>query len=272
MSADNLLRSQQPSRTFRLKIKIADEDVQFDLSLPEGPATWEHLLPFMRTLLGVSKDISQEYFSGKGQLVSCRAGCTFCCHQRVPITEFEAHRLRRLVDSLPEPRRSEVIARFQTTEERIKSAGANLEIDTATLSMDEIAKRAANYLRLMIPCPFLENDTCSIYDERPLKCREYLVVSPAQNCADPESNQVQGLPLPLKVFMTAVSLENKAGETQSRWILLTDLLKWTDENRPTEPTRTGAELLQEFMSRLIQTRGWSENRLDVSSLESKNES
>ena len=34
------------------------------------------------------------------------------------------------------------------------------------------------YFQLGIPCPFLEEESCSIYHDRPITCREYLVTSP----------------------------------------------------------------------------------------------
>lgn len=235
-----------------LEIRIADELVRFDVPLPEGPASWEHLLPFMRSLIAVSSEISQEHFAGQGKSVSCRAGCGICCRQRVPIATFEAHRLRRVVDSLPEPRRSEILARFKNASERIQEAHDLVRLDEEGLSREEMTRRAANYFRLMIPCPFLENESCSIYDERPLKCREYLVLSPAEHCADPDGGSVVGLPLPLSVSMTTLRLDESSESDQPSWIPLTDLITWTDEHYPPEPSRTGPELLNEFMSKLLQ--------------------
>lgn len=235
-----------------LEIRIADELVRFDVPLPEGPAGWEHLLPFMRSLIAVSSEVSQEHFASQGKSVSCRAGCGICCRQRVPIATFEAHRLRRVVDALPEPRRSEILARFNDACERIQESHDLVRLDEEGLSREEMTRRAANYFRLMIPCPFLENESCSIYDERPLKCREYLVVSPAEYCAEPDAQSVECLPLPMSVFMTALRLDESSDSEQPSWISLTELMSWTDKNDPPEPSRTGPELLNEFMSKLLQ--------------------
>ncbi len=186
-----------------LEINIAGEAVGFKVRLPRGLATWNDLLPFMRTLIAVGSDISQEYFASKGSHVSCRAGCGICCRQRVPIAEFEAHRLRALIESMPEPRRSEVIAKFHAAEQRIAELGDSIAIGSdLPLTLEEMSARARRYFGLMIACPFLENESCSIYEERPLKCREYLVTSPAELCAEPENRSIAPLPLPLNVYMT----------------------------------------------------------------------
>jgi Fe-S-cluster containining protein len=238
--------------TISLELTIAGEKVHFDVSVPRGPATWEHLLPFMRALVKVGSDISQELFAARGKTISCRAGCGICCRQQVPIAPFEAHRLRRLVESMPEPRRSTLLARFRDAEERVKAAGlSELSSSGTATSIEEMVRRSGQYFRLMIPCPFLENESCSIYEERPLKCREYLVTSPAENCADPEQNNIEGLLLPLAVYMSTLFLEGDASRPGPNWTPLYRLLSWTDEQDQPEPSRTGPELLQEFMSRLM---------------------
>ncbi|MEZ6032896.1 MAG: YkgJ family cysteine cluster protein [Planctomycetaceae bacterium] len=241
-----------------LEINVAGEKVQFTVPVPSGPVTWDDILPFMRALVKVGSDISQEYFAERGKPVSCKAGCGICCRQRVPLAEFEAHRLRRLVDAMPEPRRSEIIARFQAVEERVREARDTIRLDAVDgdtpLSLKEMAQRAGAYFRLMIPCPFLENESCSIYDERPLKCREYLVTSPAENCAEPSRLPVVGLPLPLEVSMATLFLDQDPQDSGIRWVPLDEMMSWTDSHTPAPPSRSGSELLHEFMSRLMRPR------------------
>ena len=236
-----------------LEINIAGEKVQLTVPVPSGLATWEDILPFMRALVKVSSDISQEYFRSRGKPISCKAGCGICCRQRVPIAEFEAHRLRRLVDSMPEPRRSEIIARFHAVEDQVQMAGDAVVFDeSAAMSIEEMTRQAGNYFKLMIPCPFLEDESCSIYEERPLKCREYLVTSPALNCADPEILPVVNLPLPLLVYLTTLFLDEESRRPGIHWVPLDQLMSWTDSHVPEPSSRTGSELLFEFMSKLVQ--------------------
>ena len=238
-----------------LEINLAGEKVQFTVPVPSGPATWDDILPFMRALVKVSSDISQEYFTERGRPISCKAGCAMCCRHRVPLAEFEAHRLRRLVDAMPEPRRSKIIARFLSVEERVRDSGDTVVLDyNVPMSPDEMAQRAEVFFNLMIPCPFLENESCSIYDERPLKCREHLVTSPAENCADPSRLPVVGLPLPLEVYMATLFLDQDTRGPGVRWVPLDELMSWTDSHTPEPPSRSGSELLREFMSRLMRPR------------------
>ena len=52
------------------------------------------------------------------------------------------------------------------------------------------------YYALRLPCIFLEDGACSIYEHRPAACREYLVTSPAELCQDMEKNPLQNCPFP----------------------------------------------------------------------------
>src|SRR5262249_61696224 len=65
-------------------------------------------------------------------------------------------------------------------------------------SDDESAPDLYEYFRLGIDCPFLEDETCMIYADRPLVCRGYVVVSPPELCTDPRAGQVQVVRLPFE--------------------------------------------------------------------------
>ncbi len=77
------------------------------------------------------------------------------------------------------------------------------------------------YFALGVPCPFLEDESCSIHPERPLVCREYLVTSPAELCAGPEQEGVTPVPVP-KVSMAARGLQDEKDD----WFPLAMLMAW----------------------------------------------
>ena len=62
-----------------------------------------------------------------------------------------------------------------------------------------------------VPCPFLEDESCSIHPERPLVCREYLVTSPAALCAGPTQEGVTPVAVP-KVSMAARGLQDEGDD------------------------------------------------------------
>jgi Fe-S-cluster containining protein len=127
----------------------------------------------------------------EGDSVSCRAGCAACCRQLVPISVVEAHDLARAVAALPSDRREAIRARFAetvTTMERLGFLDPNAHPGrTRILSPTTDLRQGwsdvvARYFAAQIPCPVLEDERCSLYEDRPIVCREVLVVSRPEEC------------------------------------------------------------------------------------------
>jgi Fe-S-cluster containining protein len=72
-------------------------------------------------------------------------------------------------------------------------------VQSTTHSTEESRKAAQQYFDLHIDCPFLEDELCSIYPQRPSRCREYLVTSPSQHCANPFEHKISRLPVSVRL-------------------------------------------------------------------------
>src|ERR1039458_10251722 len=107
----------------RVGMKVWDDEVEMELTLPEAPTRLESLLPVFQRVADSLVGLAAERAGAEGRVVSCRKGCGACCRQIVPISEVEARRIGRLVEELPEPRRTEVRARFQRARELLAEAG-----------------------------------------------------------------------------------------------------------------------------------------------------
>src|SRR5262249_20241959 len=137
----------------------------------------------------------------KGKTISCKAGCGACCRQLVPISETEARRIADLVEELPEPRRAVVRQRFADARRRLEESGMlDKLLHHENWSDDAFRAIGIGYFNLGIPCPFLDDESCSIHPDRPITCREYLVTSPAENCAHPTATNIDWVPLAGKVW------------------------------------------------------------------------
>jgi Fe-S-cluster containining protein len=63
------------------------------------------------------------------------------------------------------------------------------------------------YFSKGIPCPFLEDESCSIHENRPLICRQYLVTSPASHCRKPSAETISRVPLAADVLRALIRIE-----------------------------------------------------------------
>jgi Fe-S-cluster containining protein len=236
--------------TIELQFSVGGERVQAKIPVPAGPTRPRIMLPVFQALGDLVVGQAIKTAEKSGQSISCKAGCGACCRQLVPITPTEAYHLRDLIESLPEPRRSEVRTRFAEARRRLDEAGLLDRLLHPETVGEELRALGMQYFRLGIACPFLEAESCSIHPDRPIACREYLVTSPAAECAAPTPEKVACVPMPAKVSSALADLGVKEEARFARWVPLVVAPEWTESHAEEEARRTGPEILRELFERL----------------------
>jgi len=125
--------------------------------------------------------MDRELEAAANQAISCREGCSGCCHYEVEITSDEAELLKTVVQE-----------------------GNRIDYE----QLEEQASRerkAAEWSHFWNPrnrCVFLgETGACQVYADRPAICRKHLVVSPASACTTPGAAVA-----PVQVLMAEILL------------------------------------------------------------------
>lgn len=233
------------------ELTIAGRKVRLEMPVPAGPTRLAALLPLFRYLTDSFVHLSVDHAQAEGLTVSCKKGCGACCRQLVPIAEIEARRLRDLVDEMPEPRKSTILARFENARQRLEESGLLKKLREPGQFQDEdVIPFGMDYFHQRIACPFLEKESCSIYAERPLACREYLVVTPAEHCAEPTVESVSCVKLALHTARTVRGLNADRSVHAAPWVPLILALEWADAHPDGSPPQAGAEWVREVFSRL----------------------
>jgi Fe-S-cluster containining protein len=165
-----------------------------------------------------------------GRIASCKKGCGACCRQLVPLSPPEAWLLHDLVTSFPADRRSIVLERFSRNRERLKQEGFDRRSLHSMSTLEQLLDVGLDYFRLGLACPFLEEESCTIYRYRPASCREYLVASPASYCADPGLNPVQPLPFALNLTQALARLAAAIFDWEPMVIPMALALEWAEEH------------------------------------------
>jgi len=172
----------------------------------------------------------------------------------VPLSIFEAEALSAWISSLPESRQRDLAQRFHLGLQKLAAAGLiDRMVNEDWLAITESARQLAlDYLYQGVPCPFLEDESCSIHAMRPLICREYLVSSPPEHCADPANLQVSPVILPLNFSRVLNSIGEELEQDSRGWIPLLFLLAWMESGAsPGEAVAgTGPQVLYEFVRRM----------------------
>jgi Fe-S-cluster containining protein len=177
--------SGNPATTFVLEF-LGGNPLRLTLELPEIART---PMDILRPIFHVADAIhrrSAETLAAGGRPVTCGAGCSACCRQLVPVSRWEALHLAAVVRAMPRARQKRVAGRFADVIRRLA------ETDLLFRIAEGFARRAHDgkglerlqreYWAQQIPCPFLEDDACLVYEDRPLACRQYMVTSPPALC------------------------------------------------------------------------------------------
>lgn len=220
-----------------------------NLPLPPGDIRLSELAWMAMPLLERLVDLSVKDDAKQGRKVSCSKGCGACCRQAVPISPPEAWMLADLVASMPPARRQVILERFQQATQKLAAAGfGNRSLDGGAATEDFMAL-GLDYFRLGIPCPFLEDESCSIHPWRPSACREYLVSSPAENCARVGEVQVQGVQMYNSLTEPLAQVAALFLDNEPERLPMTLALEWALEHKEEGRRRFDAV---EMMTTLLQ--------------------
>lgn len=237
--------------TAKIQLTIAGQPVKLEVTVPTEPTQITNLLPIFQGMANLVVGIGEQKSADQGEHISCCKGCGACCRQLVPISEMEARSLATLVQAMPEPRRTEVKQRFEDARKQVLEAGLEAHLQTGTgTPKEQLRALGLAYFDLGIPCPFLEEESCSIHPDRPLGCREYLVTSPASACAKPTADTIRMVPIPASVAQAARTLERQVYGDQVQWMPLTTALAWVEQHPEVPTPQPGTTLLQVFFQNL----------------------
>ncbi|MGH7255109.1 MAG: YkgJ family cysteine cluster protein [Nitrospirales bacterium] len=180
----------------------------------------------------------------------------------VPVSPPEAFALQDMVARLPESRRQAVTGRLAEASRALGKAGLLDQLRAVAeterqLSDEDMEPINRAYYALRMPCPFLEQEVCSIYEDRPAACRELLVTSPAALCDDLVNNPVQTLPVPVRMGTALAMLWSDLAGGPGRFIPLPLALEWA-ERHGQEHTRTwaGPDLFSKALDKVWRYLSW----------------
>jgi Fe-S-cluster containining protein len=237
-------------------LNVGGGQLHASVPVPSATTYMTHMVPALRVLSSNIVDAVVRQVNAEGYQISCKAGCGACCRQLVPVTLFEADAMAEWIRSLPPEQKAALEARFASTLRQLADSGilARLDPDTFPLSgTPERDQLSLDYLAQGIPCPFLEDESCSIHPIRPLICREYLVTSPPEFCANPTPETVQGVPMPVKISQALSTYCRRITGLETGWIPLVFLTSWMKQglSLAQAPQAPGPELLETVIRQLI---------------------
>ncbi|HKT33832.1 MAG TPA: YkgJ family cysteine cluster protein [Nitrospira sp.] len=206
------------------------------LDVPTGFVPITAIVPLTRRLGEDMLKLEERQIRTSGRSISCRMGCAACCRMLVPLSPPEALSLLEYVEQLPTERRTAIERKFEATKAELAAHGLLDRLQTVAdaeepIPDDELEPINRAYYALRHPCPFLEQEMCSIYEARPAACRELLVTSPAALCDNLVENPVEPLPVSVRVGTVLGLLWATVTESAPRLIPLPLALDWARQHR-----------------------------------------
>ncbi|MER3430655.1 MAG: YkgJ family cysteine cluster protein [Blastocatellia bacterium] len=241
--------------TGKVGVRIEGIPLEFEITVPAAPVKPHRMLPIFHQMANSFVEVGVDVVKSEGKTVSCKARCGACCRQAVPISEAEIYQIAELVNNLPEPQQTRVRRRFNEAAAHFHRIGwyerfLEHQRRAPEKEPDEAIREGIaivlEYFHQQIPCPFLEDESCSIHPNRPVACREYLVTTPAVNCADPTPNSIRIVDLLIKPSRALRRLGSRGKLSAEGFPILTRALELA-ENYPEDfEEKSGPEWMKEF--------------------------
>ena len=208
-----------------------DETVRLRAAVPEFRATLADVVPLAREICDRLTSSVVRQVEARGRAISCAKGCGVCCtNYLVPMTVPEALRLWEDIRRLPAADFRRLAGAFDDAARRLAESG--LEEAYGRLDRADPASMAAQrelagkwWSENRFPCPMLRDGACSLYVSRPMPCREFLVVSPPEQCRTNTETRVRR-PVAMHAVLAAWAAEMEAAEPTL--VLMCNLLPWCE--------------------------------------------
>ena len=214
-------------------VELAGKPLNFTISYGNRHAKLSDLVPAARQLCTEIVNAATQNESDNGRQISCGKGCASCCSYLVSLSSAEAFRIEDEIFAMP----------FQQRQLFMRSMinGAKYILDHTMpekLPGDEPSQTSGNgiddisawYGSLNLTCPFLANKSCSIYDIRPLVCREHLVTTNASACKYTAPAIPRVVELPFSVASVLMQTSDKLDNTMQEAVILPLATLWAEEN------------------------------------------
>jgi len=255
-----------PTEVANIHCEVRGQTHLVPISFELGEQPLSAILPFAQQLTEQLTKIAIEQEEQAGKKVSCRAGCGACCRQVIVISFVEAEGIAAAIAKMPLERQEAIRQRFAQAIAQLEAAGlldqterpgdrslVGVKANSSVSAAGEVARR---YFEQQIACPFLENESCGIYADRPLVCREYHVTSPAEHCQRIYQIGVDRVEVPVNMGGQLTRTVHQLAGEPLQMLTLVLLLEWLAV-RPPPPPRTfdGLQLVQALVTDMNRTTG-----------------
>ena len=254
--ASLLTKSRLMTERYDISLNTPAGQLTSAVEVPTGFVPVSAIVPMMRRLGEEAQALEERRSAEAGRAISCQKGCAACCRMLVPVSPPEAFALRDYVQALPEAERTRIAQRLAVARTALLARGlwkTLLDMSESANPPDDAALEPVNraYYALQLPCAFLDQEVCTIYEQRPAACRELLVTSPAEWCRNPADHPVAALPVPVRIGPALSLLWGELTEQPPKLIPLATALDWAERHHEdNQPRWQGTHILDRALDKV----------------------
>jgi Fe-S-cluster containining protein len=245
-----------------LELDILDERLRFCIGVVDERVRLADIVPLARTISARIADIVIARNRRDGIDIVCRKGCAHCCSHLAPLAVPEVFRLEEYIYSRPRDMRDAMLrlcllaARDILAEEPPEF----FALPTAPDSIDGLAflsDLSRWYVSLGVCCPFLSENVCTIYENRPLACRDYFVHGGSKACVNAGvAAEAIKMPVPMVEVLGQLAGELEDDDIEAVILPLTPV--WCEQNVERGQRTWSAKSMAERFVEIVKARA-SEN-------------
>jgi len=231
-------------------LSVADKKVPFRISITAKRAKLADIVPPARTIADKLILAFLETLAQNGQSISCRKGCSACCRYLIPLSVPEIFRFREELLAMPKDKGSRILKSCAVAAKRIlDESSESLDADIITKNnLDQTDHLSKWYAGLKLPCPFLSEGLCELYEQRPLACRQHIVTGSSFFCHPDNRGKPDVIAMPVNVLEAVGQLTAELENSEIEALMLPLAFSWAQDNlRRAERTWPAVTMVKRFV-------------------------
>jgi Fe-S-cluster containining protein len=214
-----------------LDLDILGEPLHFRIAAWEKPAKLSDIVPLARVISSEISEILQKTIIGNGRIIPCQKGCTVCCYYMVLLSAPEAFRLLEETTCLSLKQCGDVIEGCSRMAKKVqKYLSKSIALYDTSITLVQQREFSDWYYKQKRPCFFLHNNLCSIYEQRPIACQEYLIADTAFPCSFKGVNEGGKVDVPISIRQALKTLTCTLTFATQESIVLPCVFDWYRQN------------------------------------------
>jgi Fe-S-cluster containining protein len=254
---ESTIGSNHQAKTVDLELDIFDEKIRFRINVMQARANLADIVPLARTICSKITFVLLKNIHKNGDQIPCRKGCPACCKRcLIPLSVPEAFRLNDEIDQAPTfkwrlIRKNCLIASHHLLTQKTTKDFVHQLSDSTSNKPTDPDHISEWYSSLKLACPFLHRDICTIYEQRPLVCREHFITGSAGGC-NGDNCFAEVLHMPIRVSNALGQLASELEGTTIEAVILPLALIWCDENKKRAERTWPFEMMVKHFAEIIE--------------------